>query len=220
MSAIIITQFSEPYYYASNYNPRDFGVVDENKLGVSYDATVFKVDVRIDEFGLKFVRYQGVITYTSGEVLSAYLNRFKPDYLVLNSRGGHVVEIIQPGEIIREQGIFVKIDKGTSCDSACAFLATYSPYVQINGSLSFHNPSWEDFPPDSMANAIKNILSGTNANMLRTFIQNGFGWHLYHIIRQYSSSNVMITFDDATEFDKFRTNWISSGNYRIHDVRT
>lgn len=179
----------------------------------------FTIELKYDNDGNTYVRYDGDFTYMTDAALNAFLEKYNPSYLELSSDGGNMDKIDLPGYTIQAMQIPVRIKRGESCVSACAFLAMYSPDIQIDGQLAFHAPYWQDIKQDSWLNRVLNITSGGTYEMYYRFKDNNYSLYLYYLIERYSNSYTFITFDSTEELNKYKVDTDLDGQYSIRTSR-
>jgi hypothetical protein len=170
--------------------------------------------------GTKFIRLNGAVGESFGHNLTTLIRR-NPDiaYIELYSLGGIIGELDQPGSIIRERTIPVRVREGETCISACAFLALYSPDITIHGQLAFHLSYVNYFDSDmtlyeiSQSNVTYSILT------TRTMFDNKWSLLLFYLISEHSDRTNFVVFDSDADLNLFRITDMSefAANSRIVD---
>lgn len=153
-----------------------------------------------------FLRYVGRIGYMTSDMLVSMIEKYSDrlDHIQLSSPGGNLRETIDPGIAIRNHEIPIKIREGDACVSACAYLALYSPDIDINGLLAFHRPYFSQY---DITNSIYDISQSTvtmTISLINQFFDNGWKTFLYYTIATESDDRIYVVFDNEDELNKYR----------------
>ena len=125
-------------------------------------------------------------------------------YVDLNSTGGTLIEMLEPGQTLRKRGIPVRVLKDDICLSACAYLAMYSPYIDIQGQLGLHSPYRPTF---GYTETLQDLYdNGAMIQNLLTFhaYDNGWALYLYYTVLIESDRNTYLVFEDSDAFHSYR----------------
>jgi hypothetical protein len=154
--------------------------------------------------GVKTVRFDGAFTYMSDYFLNVYLQTHRPAVLEMNSNGGNLSALAAPGQTIRRQKIRVRVLEGEYCLSACAFMAMYSPSIDIQGQLGFHVPYRLYFEYDETIQDVYNNGVFVTISMITQFHDNGWPMYLYYWMAHETNRLTYMVFTDSVEFDSYR----------------
>jgi TPR repeat protein len=73
-----------------------------------------------------------------GARISAAINRFSPQLIVLHSQGGIVSEAIEVADLIHQRGLATYIPAGAECVSACVYVFSAGRQRIVRGELGVH----------------------------------------------------------------------------------
>lgn len=180
----------------------------ENKVLETYTQLGhdgYTISVERDPAGDKLIRFNGGFGPLSGYLFQTYITSNEDiAYIELHSTGGILNEIGLPSILIRDRQIPVHVRPGEYCVSACAFLALYSPEIDIQGQLAFHLPYMTQFNFRHTLEDIQQNNINLTLLMTKEFYENDIILLLYYLISAQTSVDEFIVFTDNNELNKFR----------------
>jgi len=155
--------------------------------------------------GEKYLRYEGEFQESSGGAIAAYIDNFQDiKWVEFHSPGGVLLEVNPLGIRLREREIPFVIKEGDVCVSACAFLALFSPDIQLNGMLAFHVPYVTAMHSTMTLNEVSQMMNERTMRQTRQMFQNGYLAYLYLNIVRNSDIDKYLVFTDIEELNKYR----------------
>ena len=176
----------------------------------SYISDNLTIEVNEDSNGVVYIRLDGMFSEDLPFAMTSFITLYSPKYIELNSDGGYMDTIEPVGSMISSNDIFIRINSGDMCVSACAFLALYSKNIIINGQLAFHIPYSMNYDGRMSLNEIANTSVADTVIQAKTFFNNGWILYFYFLIGILTDRDTYIVFTDSSELNKLRTTDIKS----------